>query len=131
MDMRCRITSGGSNSRESATESIPPDPARVTARAKWCGNGKKDAPAGPGGGDGRGEVGRQERTALPATEAAWQTPPGARPNRDGARRKLRDLCLGPVVRVGCWRRRVTGVPEEWPSRGGDTALQNPAYRPAD
>ena len=38
---------------------------------------------------------------------------------------------GPVVRVGCARRRATGVPEEWPSRGGPAALQNPAYRPAD
>jgi len=26
------------------------------------------------------------------------------------------------------RRPATGVPEEWPSRGGNTAVQNPAYR---
>ncbi len=119
MDMRCRITSGGRNRaqawRISGTvpqkANRPPKPARAKA--------------------GKGETVRQERTALPATEAARQTPPGARPNRDGARRKLRDLCLGPVVQVGCWRRRVTGVTEEWPSRGGNAALQNPAYRPAD
>jgi hypothetical protein len=33
---------------------------------------------------GKGEKVRQERTALPATEAAGQTPPGAKPNRDSA-----------------------------------------------
>lgn len=33
---------------------------------------------------GKGEKVRQERTALPATAAAGQTPPGAKPNRDGA-----------------------------------------------
>ena len=32
---------------------------------------------------GKGERVRQERTAQRVTEAAWQTPPGARPNRDG------------------------------------------------
>src|SRR6202035_2160641 len=35
-----------------------------------------------------------------------------------------------AVRVGCWRRRVTGVLEEWPSRlrACLQAIQNPAYR---
>ena len=35
-----------------------------------------------------------------------------------------------AVRVGCWRRRVTGVLEEWPSRlrACPQAIQNPAYR---
>jgi hypothetical protein len=39
----------------------------------------------------------------------------------------------PAVRVGCWRRRVTGVQEEWPSRmrACSHAIQNPAYRLAD
>src|SRR6267143_2038027 len=66
-----------------------------------------------------------ERTALPATAAAGQTPPGAKPNRDGAepvRRasdgQLRDQCPDLAVRVGCSRRRAIGVPEEWSSRGG-------------
>jgi len=39
-----------------------------------------------------------------------------------------------AIRVGCWRRRVTGVPEEWPSRMRahcPHAIQNPAYRLAD
>ena len=37
---------------------------------------------------------------------------------------------GPAIRVGCVRRPATDVPEEWPSRGGNAAIQNPAYRPA-
>src|SRR5687768_11107318 len=63
--------------------------------------------------------------------AARQTPPGAEPNRNGAGRKPWDLCPDLAVRVGCLRRRATGVPDEWPSRGSDPALQNPAYRPTD
>src|SRR5215831_17323500 len=113
MDMRCRITSGGRKPRESATENRPPP--------------------SPQGESGKGETVRQERTAPAATSAARQTPPGARPNRDGAKRKLRDRCPDPAVRVGCLRRRATGVPEEWPSRTvrKHRALQNPAYRLAD
>jgi hypothetical protein len=40
---------------------------------------------------------------------------------------------GSAARVGCSRRRATGVPEEWPSRADARAgaAQNPAYRPAD
>ena len=94
MDMRCRITSGGSNSRESATESKPPDPARVTARVKRCG---KSAP----------RFRQRKRHGKPHRE---QDRIGA------AREQSRDLCPDPAVRVGCWRRRATGVPEEWPSR---------------
>ena len=39
----------------------------------------------------------------------------------------------PAVRVGRWRRRVTGAQEEWPSRmrACSHAIQNPAYRLAD
>src|SRR3954452_11238865 len=38
-----------------------------------------------------------------------------------------------AVRVGCFRRRATGVAEEWPSRTRrkPRAIQNPAYRPSD
>lgn len=36
-----------------------------------------------------------------------------------------------AVRVGCQRRPATGVLEEWSSRGGNFAAQNPAYRRAD
>jgi hypothetical protein len=38
---------------------------------------------------------------------------------------------GPVVRVGCERRRASAVPDEWLPRSGARtgAIQNPAYRP--
>ena len=48
-------------------------------------------------------------------EAARQTPPGARPNRNDVAAQASGPS-GPVIRVGCLTRRVTGVPEEWPSR---------------
>ena len=65
-------------------------------------------------------------------EAARQTPPGARPNRNDVAAKASGPS-GPVIRVGCLTRRATGVPEEWPSRlrFAPQAIQNPAYRPAD
>ena len=71
----------------------------------------------PSGRTGKGETVRQERTARWATKAARQTPPGARPNRDGARISVRRAGTGPVIRVGCWRRRATAVREEWSPRG--------------
>ena len=65
-------------------------------------------------------------------ETARQTPPGARPNRNDVGAQASGPS-GPVVRVGCLMRRVTSVPEEWPSRlrFAPRAIQNPAYRPAD
>src|SRR6185437_2244164 len=65
-------------------------------------------------------------------ETARQTPPGARPNRNGVGARAPGPS-GPAVRVGCLMRRATGVPEEWPSRPRvrPRAIQNPAYRPAD
>ena len=47
------------------------------------------------------------------------------------RKRNEPVLFGPVIRVGCLRRLVTGVPEEWLPRGGNPAIQNPAYRPAD
>src|SRR5581483_9950832 len=64
METRCRITSGGGDPRESATENKPP-------RLR-----------------GKGETVRQERTARTATPAARQAPPGARPNRGDGERPL-------------------------------------------
>src|SRR4051812_13870163 len=114
--IRCRPTAGEGNLRESATESRPPIRFRC--------------PLGP---VGKGERVRQERTAPPATGAAWQTPPGARPNRGGRRRSLGNVTRGrsrPATRVGRVRRAARRVPEEWSSHprvsGGG---QNPAYRP--
>jgi len=106
METRCRITSGGGDPRESATESKPPASARV--RVKGCG---KSAPRGL------------------ATGAARQTPPGARPNRGGMKAKVfsegtsLQVRFQTAARVGCTRRAATRVPDEWPSRGG-----NPAHR---
>src|SRR5215469_857111 len=93
-ETRCRITSGGGDPRESATENRPPGEAPKGAKS------------------GKGETVRQERTARPATVAARQAPPGARPNRDGAIARFRA-----AVRVGRARRLATGVPEEWSSIG--------------
>src|SRR6185437_9003965 len=59
--------------------------------------------------------------ARPATAAAGQTPPGARPSR-GGRPCAGRACFRAAIRVGRARRPVTGVPEEWPSptlAGGD------------
>src|SRR5437660_1905032 len=78
---------------------------------------------------GKGETVGQEPTARPATEAARQTPPGARPNRGGTPGN-RQRCFRVVARVGRARRSVTDVPEEWPSPASRRG-QNPAYRPSD
>ena len=78
---------------------------------------------------GKGETGRQERTAGPATVPARQTPPGARPNRDGTPGN-RQARFRVAVRVGRVKCPVTGTPEEWSSRP-ETGGQNPAYRPSD
>jgi hypothetical protein len=98
-ETRCRVTPGGGNPRESATESSLPAGAGATRPA------------------GEGERVRQERTAAPATAAARQTPPGARPSRDdgAALRRGAGRFPGRVVRVGRARRLATGVPEEWSS----------------
>ena len=112
--LRCRPTAGGGHT-----------PGKVPQRRD------RRAAARP---PGKGETVRQERTAPPATGAAWQTPPGARPNRGGRRglpsgRRTRGHSR-PTTRVGRVRRAARRVPEEWSShprvsRGG----QNPAYRP--
>ena len=125
MDMRCRITSGGESHaqarrsqgqchREQTARRSPQGRRRV--RVKRCG---KSAP----------RLRQRRRQGKPHRE---QNRIGTA--RASARKQdVRDLCPGLVVRVGCSRRRATGVPEEWPSRGGLrlAALQNPAYRPAD
>src|SRR5579883_160121 len=65
-----------------------------------------------------------------ATCAAWQAPPGARPNRGARGSQEPQVRLRTGVRVGCLRRPVTAVPDEWPSRALSRAILNPAYRPA-
>ena len=122
-----RVAKLWSGFRESATESRPLIPDLFgTARVKGCG---KSAPR------------------APATAAAWQTPPGARPNRGGmqagSRTGLR-VDFGPRPQNRCrpgWslertRQRVAkrnGCPfRSGPAQsfcgGYRSGRQNPAYR---
>src|SRR3546814_20464002 len=79
-------------------------------------------------GAGKGERGRQERTARPATAAAWQTPPGARPNRGAIGASFR-----PGTRVGRLIPNASSGLEEWshiPLRREDkTRLTGPLTPP--
>ena len=116
-EARCRLTAGGGDPRESATENKPPAPAAPQGNAAA----------------GKGETVRHERTAPLATGAAGQTPPGARPNRGGRHGAKAPMqgCFSPVARVGRARRAAMRVPEEWPSRRPARGVgQNPAYRPS-
>src|SRR5690242_8000813 len=85
---RWRVTPAGGDPRESATESRPP---MLASRA------------------GKGERVRQERTAGLVTGPAWQTPPGARPNRGATWASFR-----PGARVGCSTPDANPGLEEWP-----------------
>ena len=122
IDIRCRITSGGGDPRESATENEPPASALRgfgAARVKRCG---KSAP----------RVRQRKRHGKPHRE---QDRIGTANAGRSRKRKHRGGDVRLAVRVGCSRQCANIVPEEWSSRiasrkrGG--ALQNPAYRPAD
>jgi hypothetical protein len=122
IDIRCRITSGGGNPRESATENEPPcEPPQGArrARVKRCG---KSAPRLRQR-NRHGKPHREQDRIGTATRAARESD------------NSRERCQALAVRVGCSRRCANIAPEEWPSRiasrkrGG--ALQNPAYRLAD
>ncbi len=107
-ETRCRITSGGGNPRESATESKPPPGLAPAVRVKGCG---KSAP----------RAWQQERHGKPHRE---QDRIGA--TRPGPARDAGKVRLTTVARVGCSRRQATAALEEWPSRAG---CHNPApYR---
>ena len=113
--IRCRITAGGGDPRESATENKPPVQVAATRPA------------------GKGETVRQERTAPLATGAAGQTPPGARPNR-GGRGARNGAGAFPPRRPG-WsreaRRKARPRGMVVPHRPGNRRCgQNPAYRPS-
>jgi hypothetical protein len=85
-------------------------------------------------------VKRCGKSAPRRRQRRWHGKPHREQDRIGAARGLgakaqrtsRSVSR-PAVRVGCWRRRVTGVQEEWPSRmrACSHAIQNPAYRLAD
>ena len=101
-ETRCRVTPGGGDPRESATESKPPRRSRAGgARVKGWG---KSPPR------------------RPATGAAWQTPPGARPNRDGAGRR-------PQARFrACRPGRLREASGNGRPRGMAVARRKPPYR---
>jgi hypothetical protein len=122
IDMRCRITSGGGDPRESATENEPPAAALRglgEARVKRCG---KSAP----------RLRQRNRHGKPHREQDRIGTAQAGSSRKRQRPRS-DVRL--AVRVGCSRSRASAIPEEWPSRIAPRkrcgALQNPAYRPAD
>ena len=103
-ETRCRVTPGGGDPRESATESKPPTHAcRPSVRVKGCG---KSAP----------RLRRRNWHCKPHREQdrigmiGWRF--GVQPSR-----------FSRFVRVGRGRRPATGVPDEWSSiastvRGG-------------
>jgi hypothetical protein len=126
MGMRCRITSGGGDPRESATENRPPRPLPCPPRMR----GEHTNPPSRGGGWGEGAAARVKRCGKSAPRLRQHKrhgKPHREQNRIGtawsrgvaqAAAVLQDRCPGPAVRVGCSKRRATGVPEEWPSRAG-------------
>ena len=116
---RCRLTAGGGDLRDSATENKPPVQDRSRAsrpvprvRAKRCG---KSAPRAWQ----QGRHGKPHREQDRIGAAATVKGLAARDESQGYSR--------PAARVGRERRVVRRVPEEWPSNpaGGG---QNPAYR---
>ena len=112
IEARCRITSGGGDPRDSATESKPPCKGLRTPRVRVKGCGK----------------------SAPRTQQCGRH---GKPHQEQNRIGTTGACARPasrlVVRVGCLRRSAMTVPEEWPPRSRFRlwAIQNPAYRPAD
>jgi len=112
-ETRCRLTAGGGDPRESATENRPPGWFASQARVKRWG---KSPP----------RERQRKRHGKPHRE---QDQIGAARRATGTRR------FRAAARVGRARRSVTGVPEEWPSIAVQVSPggrgQNPAYRPSD
>jgi len=96
---RCRLTAGGGDPRESATENKPPSFGWV--RVKRCG---KSAPR-PWQQGRQGKPHREQDRIGVAGERNLVTPGGVAQGRSR-----------PVTRVGRTRRAATRVAEEWPSR---------------
>jgi drug/metabolite transporter (DMT)-like permease len=113
METRRRLTAAGGDPRDSATETYrlrkTPRSSREV-RVKRCG---KSAPR--------------------PRQRGWQGKPRREQNRIGTARRPqgRQAWLQAAVRVGCMRWRASVIPDEWPPRRGNPALQNPAYRPTD
>src|SRR5581483_7946459 len=93
----CQLTAGRREPTESATENEPPKSRKGPARVKRCG---KSAP----------RPWQQGRHGKPHTEQGQI-------GKVGSPQQCAALTRGPrAFRVGCWRRRVTAVLEEWLSR---------------
>ena len=102
-ERRCRITAGGGDPRDSATEMTPPKTLKVAARLKWCG---KSAPR------------------------LWQQRRHGKPHREQDQIGTARDVFRIAVRVGRVRCVATHIPEEWSSLRAREG-QNPAYRPSD
>jgi len=108
-EARCRVTPGGGDPRESATETYrqarsslgSPHGTAWAARVKWCG---KSAPRRR----------QRRRQGKPHREQDQVGAAGGPVSAGIAGRASRA-----AARVGCARRPATGVPEEWPSKGGN------------
>ncbi len=114
--IRCRLTAGGGNPRESATENKPPTSCEPNLGKTWA-----------------ARVKRCGKSAPRPWQQGWQGKPHREQDRIGtAGRAVTRRVRGhsrPAVRVGRVRRAATRVPEEWlplAARQG----QNPAYRPS-
>ena len=114
-ETRCRITSGGGNPRESATEKKPPYGSGREARVKWCG---KSAPrAWRHGRHGKPHREQDRIGATRGVHSFGKKASGPSPDR-------RPGWL--LEAAGNGRPRGMAVTRT----GTSCAIQNPAYRPA-
>src|SRR6201985_1346387 len=116
IDIRCRITPGGGNPRESATENEPLPP-REAVRVKRCG---KSAP----------RVRQRSRHGKPHREQdRIGMAKRAVRESDNAAGRCQARHPGRLLEAMC-KHRPRGMAVTYRSLAGG-ALQNPAYRPAD
>jgi len=117
MRLRCRVTPGRGNPRESATENRPPRAFGPWVRVKRWGK----SPPRDGQPDRHGKP-HQEQCRIGASRGCDRTGFRIRAISPQGR-------LSPEARVGSSTLPVTAGPDEWPSKGV-TPEQNPAYRPS-
>ena len=100
-ETRCRVTPGGGDPRESATESKPPRHPTCRDGGRWGGGARVK-----GWGKSPPRTQQCGRHGKPHREQ----------NRIGMARRKPGRFPAPVIRVGCVRRPATGVQDEWPPR---------------
>ena len=125
IEIRCRLTAGGGDPRESATESKPPAFAALQLR--------RDKPPGLPRRSPKGRRRVRVKGCGKSAPGAWQQGPHGKPHREqdqiGMTRGFGpSLFRGQIIRVGCTSVLATGATDEWSPRRGNAALQNPAYR---